>query len=107
MKIGDQVSWKSSSAGTTLTKRGVIVLVIPPASKPRFSIEKYMEGQHARDINARPMRLSEDLTRREESYVVEVKNKKHGAKLYWPLVSLLSQTPSLPVAKSEKAAVAC
>lgn len=67
-KVGDRVTWTSSSAGVTKTKTGVIEAVIPA-------------GQRAPGKNR-------GYSRNHESYTVRVRNQS-GSRLYWPLVAHL------------------
>lgn len=77
-KIGDKVTWTSSSNGTTKTKTGAIVDVIPPKGRiPEIHREFGLEGY--------------GMPRDHESYVVHVPGKtdKAKGKRYWPLVNKL------------------
>lgn len=72
--LGDRVTWASSAAGSTTTKRGIVIEVVAPGKRPT----KYAHAG-VRDI---------------KSYVVSVPRKaKDGSELkpeiYWPVVSLL------------------
>jgi hypothetical protein len=107
LKIGDHVCWESSAAGGTTTKHGIVRIVVPLGFAPRILIESVVKSVgDKKKLNARPVRGAEDLKRNHESYVIEVRNKIRGSKLYWPLVSLLSQTPG-PVGIEEKSAALC
>lgn len=78
MKLKDKVKWTSSSNGSTKTKTGVIVDVIPP--KGRIA-------ERHRDFGLEGYGLPRD----HESYVVHVagKTEKAKGKRYWPLVNKL------------------
>jgi len=77
-KVGDIVSWSSQAAGTTTTKVGTVVEVVPAGREPT---------KMARAVGS---------TRKHVSYVVDVprfaKKSKQPLKpeSYWPIVSLLS-----------------
>lgn len=71
-KVGSKVKWTSQSSGYKKEKEGVIVSVVLPNQRPdrdRF-LSLYRSGC--------------GWGRKEESYVVAVKNK-----FYWPLVKHL------------------
>jgi hypothetical protein len=74
--LGDKVAWTSQSAGSTLTKVGEIVEVVP-----------------ARHL---PTQMSKDkvgMYRDHESYVVRaipMKNSNRSSKLYWPRANKLA-----------------
>jgi hypothetical protein len=70
-QLGDEVSWSSTSAGFTKTKKGKIILVVPEGTIPfiRFR-QKPAQG------------------RNHTSYVV----KTEKGKLYWPRVKSLEPT---------------
>lgn len=77
-KLNDKVQWTSSSNGSTKTKTGVIVDVIPPRGK--------IATRH-RDFGLEGCGMPRD----HESYVVHVPGKTERArgKRYWPLVNKL------------------
>lgn len=75
-QAGDRVQWTSSAAGTTKTKVGRVIEVVPPQRKPRTPM----------DIAA--------TWRDHESYVVEVvvaRNGRPKRTLYWPRVAALAR----------------
>lgn len=77
-KLNNKVKWTSSSNGTTKTKVGVIVDVIPPKGRIAETHREFgLEGY--------------GLPRDHESYVVHVAGKtaKAKGKRYWPLVNKL------------------
>lgn len=67
-KVGDEVTWTSQAAGSSKTKTGIIVALIPP----RGIIPKAVRPPGA------------GWPRNHESYVVQV-----GTQFYWPRVSHL------------------
>ncbi len=81
-KVGDKVQWTSQAAGSTKTKVGVVVGVVPAAS----SIERHPVF---RDWNER-LCYGGGLLRNHESYLVAVEygTPQHGIRkaLYWPRV---------------------
>ena len=76
-KIGDKVTWTSSSGGSTKTKTGVVEAVIRPGSLP--SQEQRAEAD------------AYGMARDYESYMVRVPSKtgKGRGKLYWPIANKL------------------
>lgn len=106
LKLGARVRWTSSASGTTATKTGVVVGIVPTYScrKTIIRVDKgecelrdpeyfqrewkaWLREQRAAYIggDARPW-LRKDI-----SYLVRVpgKTKKHKAKIYQPRVSAL------------------
>lgn len=79
-KLNDKVKWTSSSNGSTKTKVGVIVDVIPTKGRIHECHREYgLEGY--------------GLPREHESYVVHVagNTEKSKGKRYWPLVNKLKK----------------
>lgn len=86
-KLGDRVTWESSSNGSTTRKQGVIVLVVMPRTDPRM-------GELARKLGA-TSNYGGGMRRNHESYVVSVVRGKDGSAkpaLYWPNVNKLEPT---------------
>lgn len=76
--VGQQVQWTSQSRGSSTTKSGVVVAVVPPGKRPsRSAFPDLYRGAAC------------GLGRKHESYVVRV-----GHQHYWPRVSGLSQAPA-------------
>ncbi|MBN3186082.1 hypothetical protein GT391_01945 [Pectobacterium brasiliense] len=79
-KIGDEVLWTSSSNGSTKTKIGVVVELIPAEVSVRKSkFSNYLDASR--------------IPRKEESYIVCVGPKpgsRARPKYYWPRVSALN-----------------
>lgn len=72
IRNGDTVEWTSSAAGTSRTKRGEVVEVVPAYEWPRSAIDGAAGG------------------RNHESYVVHAEALvRKGRRLYWPRVSAL------------------
>lgn len=72
-RIGQLVTWTSSSAGTAKKKTGVVERVCPPGHRPTDIL-----GEKC------------GLQRGHESYVVVVKETKaHRPRRYWPIASKL------------------
>jgi hypothetical protein len=79
--IGDTVEWTSQSSGFTTTKRGTVVVIVPPKKEAWPLIPK----KHSL--------MSEFwLPRDHESYLVSVpQGGKRKPKVYWPVVSKLKK----------------
>jgi hypothetical protein len=86
-KIGQTVEWTSQANGTTKTKRGEIVAILPERECPRM-LEIFGADYHSR---YRSLVDARSLSRHEESYIVAVpgKTKRVRPRLYWPRVSAL------------------
>jgi hypothetical protein len=84
MKIGTTVEWTSQSQGSALTKRGVIVAVIPANGHVMDHLSG-LQKTYARGWGLMP--------RKEESYVVHVPSAsgRGNGKLYWPHAGLLRE----------------
>lgn len=67
-KLNEKVQWTSQSQGSSLTKRGEIVEVVPKGVQPQTPL------------------INPGMHRNHESYVVQV-----GRKFYWPRVKQLSR----------------
>lgn len=78
LQIGDYVTWTSQSAGTTKTKAGPVVAIVPAGANPDAVIACDLWADHYVWAG------SYGLPRNHESYLVAVRGK-----LYWPRVSLL------------------
>lgn len=75
-QIGDKVKWTSSSCGSTKTKRGEIVEVLPPGRAPGTASANRYPG----------------MPRDHESYLVRaVADGRRGARVYWPRVAALME----------------
>lgn len=85
-KLGDKVSWSSQSAGSTTTKTGEIVLVVPPLTNCKLYVNHNLHAdQYTSAVDGHGYR-------EHESYVVAVpQGRKARPKLYWPLVKKLSK----------------
>lgn len=70
--IGDRVTWTSQSAGTWTTKRGVIVSIVPPGTRPERISNPGCPRDHV-------------------SYVVRARLDGGQSKRYWPRVELLQE----------------
>jgi len=83
LRVGDTVQWTSQSAGSTLTKVGEIIEVVPAAGRPK-SMSANRSG----------------APRDHESYVVLasaiVDGKVRPRRRYWPRVSKLYPTSQRP-----------
>jgi hypothetical protein len=93
--IGQTVEWSSQAAGSTKTKRGRVVAVVPPSSK-EFCNYLYdlgyllgLDYPRRYDLSALDQTLM--YGRKQESYIVEVEAECRHTKprLYWPRVSAL------------------
>lgn len=84
-KIGDKVEWTSSAAGTTKTKQGSVIAVLPEGGMPRDVIRLEEQRLYKVMVDAR------SLYRNHESYLVSVPTKsgRGRPRLYWPRVSAL------------------
>jgi hypothetical protein len=74
-KLGYQVTWTSQAQGTSKTKCGTIVAVVPAGSDPAA----YVPGTFSLDPTG--------VARDHESYLVHVPGRN---RLYWPVVSRLT-----------------
>lgn len=79
-KVGDKVTWTSSSNGTTKAKAGTVEAVIPAGKRPT------QEQMHEAD--------SFGLGRNHQSYLVRVpgKTERSKGKLYWPIANKLKKS---------------
>ena len=95
-KTGDIVEWSSTSRGSTKTKRGVIVAIVPKKA-PEYQIEKRYREEHPKykrmsDGGGRP--------RDHESYLVLVPGPNTTLpSLYWPVVAKLALVMDVPKLK--------
>lgn len=103
-KKGQKVYWTSQAAGSSKTKHGTIVAVVPGGTDPR------------RVVHELPAKLKNKLTegsfygygtgRDHDSYLVAVEGKTK-TQLYWPLVSkLLASTENPQTTTVDKRRVA-
>lgn len=76
LNVGDIVTWTSQANGSSITKKGTVVEVIPAGKQPSVDVIR-----------------TPGAARKHESYVVDVVQVSNGRarkpKRYWPLVSLL------------------
>lgn len=86
IELGSEVTWSSSTNGTTKQKRGVVVAVVP-ANKWRVYLKDLItDSLQNYAING----LDCMLYRKQESYIIAVPATGRGkAKLYWPRTSAL------------------
>ena len=80
MTLGESVHWTSQAAGSTKTKQGVILAIVPAGKRPQEVLES-LRGSSTLDYG---------FARTEVSYLVKVKGR--GAP-YWPRTSLLNPGP--------------
>lgn len=76
-KIGQTVTWTSSSNGSTTTKTGFVEVVIPTKGRIPYEHKSELSGV--------------GMPRDHESYLVRVpaKTARGKGKLYWPIASKL------------------
>ena len=91
-KVGDVVRWRSQAGGCWLTKRGVVVEVVPAGGEdPRFGMNLRLT-KIERIFGIRPMKthtFGGGMARKHVSYIVlNLDNQQ----LYWPRVSALVTT---------------
>lgn len=101
LSVGDIVTWTSQANGSTIEKRGEVVIVLPAGKQRRH----YM-NQPAGSWDLSPMNGAQQ-TRNHESYLVLVRPAKGNAKpkLYWPMVkALVREAMSVFVAMEEQEA---
>jgi hypothetical protein len=80
MQIGDEVEWTSQAKGSSRTKRGMIVVIVPA-------------GRNVRELVPAGMKVdAPGAPRATESYLVQV-----GRRLYWPRVSSLQRIRHTPL----------
>lgn len=79
-KLKDKVTWTSSSNGSTKSKTGVVVEVVPACAR-------------IADVHSEYGLAGYGLPRDHESYVVHVagKTEKARGKRYWPLANKLKK----------------
>lgn len=83
-KEGDLVSWESQARGYTTVKCGTVIKIIPKEMHPDSLIHKYM-ASHS-------LKYGAGISRRHESYLVEVPHPGNGKPaIYWPVVSKLQK----------------
>jgi altronate dehydratase len=82
-KVGDTVTWSSSSSGTTSTKKGQVVAIVQKGASPFNKITKKMQRECALAFKC-------DSVRNHQSYLIRV-SRGEGRKdfIYFPRVSLL------------------
>jgi hypothetical protein len=88
-KIGDVVEWTSSSAGSTKTKCGEIVLVVAPTRAGRHEARRYIADRSDTHRSA----FGGGWERDHVSYLVCVPGATPKAKpiLYWPRAAALKR----------------
>lgn len=94
INIGDSVEWTSSAAGTTKTKRGKVVAIVPAkglASVVTFFCQDWRERYSASGLNSLSF-----FGRGHESYLIAVPTKTGRGRqcLYWPRTSQLRKVDS-------------
>lgn len=83
-KVGDEVSWRSSSSGTTKKKKGSILKVVPAGYYP----SQLLGGNY--EMGNKYKVMFDGLGREDESYLVLVPAPRGGKpRLYWPRVKHL------------------
>ena len=92
-KVGDTVTWTSQSHGSTKTKVGVVIHIVPKKMQLIDVIDKealeYYNTSAIRD-SYYAYRYNYAVYRNHESYLVAVSSSEKGKpKLYWPLVNKL------------------
>ena len=87
MKVGDKVTWVSTSNGRTTRKYGAIAAVIPPNTKP----DNFVAAAKAATGASFSSTAGFGMARDHQSYLVHVPTKtgRGNGKLYWPRVSNL------------------
>jgi hypothetical protein len=82
LTIGTQVEWTSQAAGSTKTKRGKIVAVVPAHQDPSNEIVRLRDAHRAASSN-----LGGGGPRGYESFLVLVSGSTERSRphLYWPL----------------------
>lgn len=84
LKVGDKVEWSSSAAGSTKTKRGTVVEVIPAGRHWQDGVLCLRHNAHST--------YGGGMRRTHESYAVLVPHPGDGKPtLYWPRVSALKK----------------
>ena len=78
-KLGDKVEWASQSGGSLKVKRGEVVKVVAPKTRPNFMA---LDALH----NSRNV-YGGGSPRNHESYIVKVQEGNRKPVLYWPRVS--------------------
>lgn len=80
--VGDLVTWKSQAQGSTVTKSGKVVAIVPPGTDPHKAIPP--------DLQDKVRQFDASGTRKETSYIVAVPTPKgKSCHLYWPRVKNL------------------
>lgn len=98
-KVGDKVTWDSQANGSCTKKTGVVILVVPPKTRPGNILPDDVRAAHTTTIDPR------SIGRPHESYVVSVhpsiasrhltggrvigNHPPAKRRLYWPNVSAL------------------
>lgn len=89
-KVGDSVKWSSSAQGSTTTKTGTVIAVIPGGKKSADTVRKQVQKRE----KTRNSAFGYGGDRDHESYLVAVPQGTTGRakpKLYWPVVSKLQR----------------
>lgn len=77
--VGDLVTWVSQAQGSTVTKTGEIVAIVPPGTHPNEVVPP--------DLQDKVRQFDASGTRKEASYLVAVPTPKgKSCHLYWPRV---------------------
>lgn len=80
--VGDLVTWQSQAQGSTVTKSGTIIAIVPPETDPNKAIPP--------DLQDKVRQFDASGTRKETSYLVAVPTPKgKSCHLYWPRVKHL------------------
>jgi hypothetical protein len=89
-KVGDKVKWTSSSSGSSKTKTGEVLVIIPASTRPYEAMYRFSPQWQTKYHNVSVPGYG-ILPRNHESYIVAVsaKTSKGKLKLYWPVVSFL------------------
>lgn len=95
--LGDSVTWTSQSNGTTRTKTGTIVAVVPPnVTLTKVFAQRADLNQHNYNLDNIPS-LYYTYCRPRESYIIAVTmltrtgKRKARPQLYWPRVAWLQK----------------
>ena len=90
-KLGGLVKWSSQAAGSTKTKFGVVVFIVPAGLSQTEALRQFLANKPG---NYNTATLGGGYTRDHESYLVFVKtSEKSMPKIYQPRVSSLSAYP--------------
>lgn len=90
-KVGDQVKWSSSAMGSTTTKIGAVVAVIPGGKASHDKVRAEVKRLSTSHVTSS---FGHGTSRDSESYLVSVPQGTTGKakpKLYWPNAKALSK----------------